>query len=255
MKNIFVKASAALALLLAAAQAPAAVTNVLNNGSFETGLAGWTTATNLEAGAAGNCGYNSPAVAPGTETLTSMPGFAATAGTRTALGYVQSTSGAAPIISCVLYQDVAIPAGATTATFSYDIGSNSATGSNTNNAAKIGVFSTATVPGFGTAPLFAGASMNRTTWNDTVLSSITLGASFDVSAYAGSTVRFAIINAALVNGEEVIGIDNVQFLVTAPDAAITAAPVPTLNEWLCLVLAGMLVVLAGRTLPSRRRPD
>lgn len=255
MKNIFVKASAALALLLAAAQAPAAVTNVLNNGSFETGLAGWTTATNLEAGAAGNCGYNSPAVAPGTETISSTAGFAATAGTRTALGFVQSTSGAANRFSCVLYQDVAIPAGATTATFSYDIGIKSAAGSNVDNAARVGVYSTATVPGLLTAPLVPGAYLMRTTWNDVALSSITLGASFDVSAFAGSTVRFAIINTAFRNGQEVIGIDNVQFLVTAPDAAITAAPVPTLNEWLCLVLAGMLVVLAGRTLPSRRRPD
>lgn len=240
MNNTFVRLSATLVLLLAAAQSPAAVTNVLSNGSFETGLTGWTTATNVEAGAAGNCSYNSPAVAPGTETLSGTPGFAATAGTRTALGFVQSTSGLPNRFSCVLYQDVAIPAGATTATFSYDIGIKSATGSTINNAARIGVYSTATVPGIVTAPLFPGAALYRTTFADVALSSITLGATFDVSAYAGSTVRFAIINAAFNNGEEVVGIDNVKFDVTAPAAAAAATAVPTLSEWGLLLLAAML---------------
>ena len=243
MKTSFAKIFAVLALLLCATQSSALTTNLLSNGSFETGLTGWTTATTLAPGATGNCGYNSPAVAPGTETLTSTPGFAATAGTRTALGFVRSTSGIASIINCVLYQDVAIPAGATTATFSFDIGSKSATGSNANNAARVGVYSTATVPGFSTAPLVAGSNATRTTWADVALSSITLGASFDVSAYAGTTVRFAIINAANVNGEEVIGIDNVQFLVTTPAPAAT--PVPTLSPLflilLSIILGGMAV--------------
>ena len=248
MKTSFAKIFAVLALLLCATQSSALTTNLLTNGSFETGLTGWTTATTLAPGATGNCGYNSPAVAPGTETLTGRAGFAATAGTRTALGYVLSTSGASNIISCVLYQDVPIPAGATTATFSYDIGLKSTTGSNIANAARIGVFSTATVPGYSTAPLVAGASMNRTTWNDAALSSITLGASFDVSAFAGSTVRFAIINAAFVNGEEVIGIDNVQFLVTTPAPAAT--PVPTLSPLFLILLS---IILGGVAVFSLKR--
>src|SRR5579859_856957 len=98
-----------------------AQTDVLTNGSFESGLSGWTTATQLAGGAAGTCGYNG-VTAPGTETLTSVAGFPATDGTQTALGSVSQTAGAGAIVSCVLYQDVAIPAGATTATFSFDIG-------------------------------------------------------------------------------------------------------------------------------------
>lgn len=249
MKISFAKIFSVLALLLCATQSLALTTNLLTNGSFETGLTGWTTDTNLEAGAAGNCGYNSPAVAPGTETISSTAGFAATAGTRTALGFVQSTSGATFRINCVLYQDVAIPAGATTATFSYDIGSKSATGSNANNAARVGVYSTATVPGLLTASLVPSASLLRTTWNDVALSSITLGASFDVSAYAGSTVRFAIINTAFRNGEEVIGIDNAQFLVTAPDPVPT--PVPTLSSWLLILLSAILGGVAVFSLKRR----
>lgn len=249
MKTSFAKIFSVLALLLCATQSLALTTNLLTNGSFETGLAGWTTATNLASGAAGNCGYNSPAVAPGTETISSTAGFAATAGTRTALGFVRSTSGIASIMSCVLYQDVAIPAGATTATFSFDIGSKSATGSNLHNAARVGVYSTSTVPGFMNAPLVPGASLMRSTWNDVALSSITLGASFDVSAYAGSTVRFAIINAADVNGEEVIGIDNAQFLVTAPDPVPT--PVPTLSSWLLILLSAILGGVAVFSLKRR----
>jgi hypothetical protein len=248
MINRIVAIGAALAFLLFGSQA-FAQTNVLTNSSFETGLTGWTVATNTGGGATGTCSYNG-AVAPGTETLTSVAGFPATAGTQVALGSVSQVTGAGMIMSCVLYQDVAIPAGATTATFSFDIGiNNAANGTNVNNAAVVGIYSTATVPAFGSAAVVGGASgrINYSQPADAVLTSHA-SASLDVTSVAGTTVRFAIINAANNLGHENIGIDNVQFLVTTP-APVGATSVPTLSQWgliLLSVLAGGSALLALR---------
>src|SRR5689334_18170615 len=98
-----------------------AQTQVLTNPSFESGLTGWTTATTVEDSGTGTCGYNGTTAA-GTETLTGQPAYSPTDGTQLAMGSVADTHGTGAIISCVLYQDVAIPAGATTATFSFDMG-------------------------------------------------------------------------------------------------------------------------------------
>src|SRR5690242_4806360 len=119
--GISFSAGRVLAVLAFSSALAIAQTNVLTNGSFESGLTGWTSVKQLAAGAAGNCSYNG-VTAPGTETLTSIAGFAATDGTQTALGAVADTSGLANIVTCVLYQDVTIPAGATTATITFDLG-------------------------------------------------------------------------------------------------------------------------------------
>jgi hypothetical protein len=52
---------------------------------------------------------------PGSETTTGTPGFTATDGVNIALGGATQTADGQ--FSCVLYQDVAIPAGAATASF------------------------------------------------------------------------------------------------------------------------------------------
>jgi hypothetical protein len=224
-----------------------AQTNVLTNGSFESGLTGWTTATNLGGGATGTCSYNG-AVAPGTETPTSVAGFPATDGTQIALGSVSQTAGGSAIISCVLYQDVTIPANATTATFSFDIGiKNTANGTNQDNAAVVGIYSTAAVPAFPDPAVVGGASGAIIYAQP---ADVTLqhrgSASFNISSKAGQTVRFAIINAANYLGHENIGIDNIQFLVTVSN------PVPTLSEW---ALAGLGILLGlGGYWALRRRP-
>jgi hypothetical protein len=224
-----------------------AQTNVLTNGSFESGLTGWTTDTNLGGGAVGTCSYNA-ATAPGTETLTSVAGFPATDGTEIALGSVSQTAGVGLIISCVLYQDVAIPANATTATFSFDMGiKNALNNTNTDNAAVVGIYSAATVPAFGDAAVVGGASgkINYTQATDVTLQH-RASASFNISSKAGQTVRFAIINAANQLGHENIGIDNVQFLVNVS----APTPVPTLSQW---SLAGLALLLGGTGFQVLRR--
>jgi hypothetical protein len=208
-----------------------AQTDVLTNGSFESGLTSWTTATHQQTGATGTCSYNG-ATAPGTETLTSLAGFPATAGTQIVLGSVASTASGGSIISCILYQDVTIPAGATTATVSFDIGVKGAINGN-NNGYKVGIYPTTSVPGYTTAALYTAgfASLSSA---DTTMQSKT-SASLNVSSHAGQTVRFAIINAVQENAGQVIGVDNVKFLVTSPSA------VPALSTW---SFAGLALLLA-----------
>lgn len=185
-------------------------TQLLINNSFESGLTGWTTDTNLQTGATGICSFNG-VTAPGTETLTSLAGFPATDGTQTALGSVSSTTAGAPITSCVLYQDVAIPAGATTATFSFDIGVKGNI-NGFNNGYKVGIFSTASVPGYNSSPLVSTVYANLSTADTTPQSKTS--SSVNISSLAGQTVRFAIINAVQNNMGEMIGIDNVKLTAT-----------------------------------------
>jgi len=185
-------------------------TQLLINNSFESGLTGWTTDTHLQTGATGTCSYNG-VTAPGTETLTSLAGFPATDGTQIALGSVSSTNADSAITSCVLYQDVAIPAGATTATFSFDIGVKGNI-NGYNNGYKVGIFSTASVPGYSSSPLVSTVYASLST-ADTTLQSKT-SSSVNISSLAGQTVRFAIINAVQNNMGEMIGIDNVKLTAT-----------------------------------------
>ena len=123
-----------------------AQTNLVVNGSFELGLNNWSTGTFNEAGAAGTCSYNA-ATAPGTETLTSTPGFPATDGTGIALGSVTSTSGITARTNCVLYQDVPIPAGTGTLTLKFDLGAKAGNDACVNTGAFVGLYATSSVPG------------------------------------------------------------------------------------------------------------
>jgi hypothetical protein len=193
--------------LLCLYAAPAfAQTNVLTNGSFESGLTGWAQATQIAGTVSGNCSYNG-VTAPGTETLTSIAGFPATDGTEEALGGIQSTNGNSAIITCVLYQDVAIPAGATTATITFDLGAKGGVDGGSHTAAKVGIYSTASIPSFGSSTTIAGPPVPNPLYGvavaDAVLHGQTLG-SFNISARAGQTVRFAILNAAQNNATEIL---------------------------------------------------
>ena len=229
----------ALALMALLSGPAFAQTDVLTNGSFESGLTGWTSATQLDPGAAGSCSYNA-ATASGTETSTGLPAFPPTAGTQLALSSVVSTSGVQNIINCVLYQDVAIPAGATRATFTYDIGAKGGTDGGINTGVRFGLYSTASLPSFN-GPTVAGPSpFYATATPDTVLHSRSSTVNFNVSAIAGTTVRFAIMNGAFRTGTEVIGIDNVHLLVTVPSAPSSAFGAPTLSEWGLIALALLL---------------
>lgn len=81
--RILLPAIAVLAFILFFPAPALAQTNLLTNGSFESGLTGWTQGQQLEAGATGTCGYNATTGA-GTETTTGQPAFPPTDGTQLA---------------------------------------------------------------------------------------------------------------------------------------------------------------------------
>lgn len=191
---------------------PTGQVSLLTNGSFESGLTGWTSATELASGATGACSYN-VAVAPGVETATGDPGFPATDGTHILLGSVQSTTSSGfYIVSCVLYQDVAIPAGATTATATFDMAAT--IGISGDSAVQIGLYPTSSVPTWFAPPLAIGPWIDVPSASDTQLNHSGWTIPFDVSSLAGTTVRLTIISAAALTDVQVIGVDNVQFLAS-----------------------------------------
>ena len=200
-------------------------TNLITNGQFASGLTGWTTSVSTAGSSSGTCSYNA-VTSPGTETLTSTAGFpAATGATTNALGSVSVT--ATGFYSCVLYQDIAIPANAATAVISVYSGSkllgSQASG---DQALFIGLYPTSSVPNFSLP--FLGSRIVASTPGTTLDPRTT--ASFNVSSLAGTTVRFAIINAvqtpgggsgAPISGGVVAGITNVQFNVTLAVPTVT----------------------------------
>jgi len=258
-KTLRVCAFGVAALIMATnAQAQA---QLLTNRDFSVGLTNWTIAPSTSGSAVGTCGYN-PDTAPGNETLTGTAGFIPLTGTQIALGSMSLT--AIGFRSCVLYQDVAIPAGATTATFSGDLGIKSFGGLATGDQAIfVGMYSTADVPSFNLSASLAAstrlivggaaggpnlAAYTSATWN--------------VSTLAGTTVRLAIINAmqstssgtgAFVPGaNSVIGANNLRFNVVVP-VPPTVASIPTLSQWGLIILSALLALLGIAY--NRRRPS
>jgi hypothetical protein len=204
-----------------AASAPATVTITANitttthelvaNGSFESGLLGWSWGVNSEVGATGTCSYNA-ALAPGAETLTSVAGFPATDGTHTVLGSVSSTSGTASSYSCVLYQDISIPAFTTDLVLQFDIAATAGNNGCIDTGAFIGLYLTTAVPGT-TSTLLGGTATSVCT-NVPGTSLATMTKTLNASAVAGTTVRLSFINTAGDSGGEVIGVDNVRLMAT-----------------------------------------
>jgi len=196
-----------------------AQTNLVVNGSFEQGLNSWSFSQVNESGAGGTCSYNA-VTAPGTETLTSTPGFPATDGTNIVLGSVSSTLGTGQRTNCTLYQDIAIPAGTSTLTLKFDLGAKAGNDGCSHVGAFVGLFSTSAVPGLASSPLGGSNTSICTSTPSTTLATFT--ANLNAGAVAGTTVRLAFINVANVNGHEVIGIDNVQLLATASPPTVTS---------------------------------
>jgi len=231
--------SAVLGAVLSAGALAQAQTNVVTNGSFESGLTGWTFAKD-PASPTGTCGFNVAAPAPGTETTTGTPGFPATDGVNIALGGATQT--AAGQFSCVLYQDVAIPAGATTANFSLDTAIKYIDGKNSGNAAVFwSLYSAASVPAYTSARVrtFAPAAYEPAS-SDVALQHFP-ATNVNVSSIAGTTVRLAVIIASdFTTGAAVIGVDNVQLLVNV--SAPATASVPALGVWGMFGLGGLLLL-------------
>jgi hypothetical protein len=228
LKSGHIAACAAALFFIASAWAQ---TDLVTNGQFASGLAGWNFSVSTTGSAAGTCGYNFD-IAPGHETLTLTPGFPATGGaTNIALGSISLT--ATGFQSCVLYQDIAIPPGATTARFSLDHGIKLVGGINQGDQATfMGLYSTATVPNFPTPVLVPGSQLINAAPSATLVT-LTSGP-FNVSAFAGTTVRLAIINAmqSLAGGTgppvpgagAVIGVLNVHLTVNATPVVTGVSP-------------------------------
>lgn len=210
-----------LGVVLFAASSAFSQVQVVVNGSFENGLANWTAAPSDGNSTNTTCSFNA-STASGTETMTGTPSFAPTNGTGLVMGSEQDAGTANS--SCVLYQDVAIPVGATTATLSVDWGIKYIGGLNYFNAALFGGLyaSTATVPFY--EPFGIGElSPREPTTSDTSLTSASV--TFDVSSLAGQTARLALIiamNAVGTGKIAVGGFDNVQLNVSFGSPTVTS---------------------------------
>ena len=217
----------AIALGFFALGAQAAVTEVVTDGTFASGLASWSVGASTGS-ASGSCGFNAAGV-PGNEAITSLPGFTnAAGGPQQALGSVSLTANG--FRSCVLYQDIAIPAGATTLSLSGDFAIKTFGGLATGDTAIfVGLYPTTSVPSFqdafqgGNRLIVPGANNTAVTPRSPV--------TLNVAPYAGTTLRLAIINAMqsqasgtgpyIPGAGSVIGADRVSALVTVPLAAQT----------------------------------
>jgi len=192
----------------------------------------------MRGGAAGTCSWNA-VTAPGTETLTGAPGFPATNGTGAILSSHSSTSGTSARTNCTLYQDIAIPVGATTMTLSFALGTKNVV-SLPNIGVGVGLYSTATVPGL-LSPRLTGALTVYQDKEGATLTPVTL--TRDVTSLAGTTVRLAFIGGANGTSSEVVGLDNVRADVTTG--------VPTLPDW--RLLAALIALMVGSGVWTLRR--
>lgn len=254
MKRVFQACIAASVLLLAGLSTGANAQNVVVNGDFPAGLTGWQFAPSTTGSSAGTCSYNAGPT-PGTETLTGTSGFT-TANPNQALGSMSLTANG--FRSCVLYQDIAIPAGATTVTLSGDFGIKLLGGlSSGDTAIFAGLYPTTSVPSFNLSTtlgstqrlIIGGASASNALNPQTSVV-------WNATSFQGTTVRLAIISAmqspssgtgAFIPGAgPVIGVSNLSV-----QAIVPAAPVPTMSEW-AMILFG-LILAGGAALYIQRR--
>lgn len=190
-------------------------TELIQNGSFEQDLTGWSQGTFAQTNAAGTCSYNAT-VAPGTETLTSTAGFPATDGTKIVLGSVASSSGLqGALFNCTLYQDVQIPVGVTSLTLKYDIAVKAGNDGCQDTGVFVAVYGTGSVPAGGTATLGGAPRMVCTSAPATGTTLVTVTHTLTPGALAGTTVRVGFVNAAEGMAGEVVGIDKVSLVAVA----------------------------------------
>lgn len=245
--------AAALCLALGLpTMASALVTNVLANGSFESGLTGWSQGATTTSSPGTVCGYNVAAPAPGTETTTATTGYAATAGANVALGGLTSTDNSTLASECVIYRDVFIPIGATTSTATQSLAFKLNGGKPAGSIGyKIGLYPTTAIPGFLSSSLATYVSVGGVGTASATLATTTSSA-VNIAALAGTTVRYAVIltnaNTTSIAGSVVIGLDNLSLDVdyTLPN------PVPTLDEWAKGIFAALLLA-SGIFYLKRRR--
>jgi hypothetical protein len=184
--------------------------SLLANGSFENGLASWSQGPFAGNPAGTTGGWYLADPAPGTETTTGTAGLPATDGSANAVGGLNQT--AAGGSSSVLYQDVTIPAQATTLSFSADVGVQYLNGKTWNNAAIFwGLYPTSQIPAYnGSRTLILGTIAYEPSVSDTVLHPVSVN-NIPAAAVAGQTLRLAFINATdSITGASLTTVDNVR---------------------------------------------
>lgn len=196
------------AVLIAVPQAAGAA-DIITNGSFNSDLTGWT----LDGG--GNCSY--------------VWSNAAVAGVTG--GHAQSSaSGPA---TCGLYQTVTLPAGSSNLTVSLGT---SSSGNDAPDRSSLQIRSTANAV---LATLYS-----RT--GDQAVDNVQTRGPYDLSAYAGQTVR-VYFETVHNSGPYVQRIDNVVL-----DAGAGPAAVPTMSEWAMILLGAILAGGAALWIQRRR---
>lgn len=209
--------------------------NLVANGSFETGLTGWTASgacvwQSLTAGnytTPGN--FSAPTAADGTHVLMSDT--------------TQADTG-----PCTLYQDVTVPAGGNsslTLAAGYKVWNYGEFGADASCSVTVEVTTTAGAP---IATVFSAAGGSTT--------ALAPLPAVDLSARNGSTLRIIVkansCNGAPFGGRSVVSavLDKVVLDYTGAAAALTG--VPTLSEWGLIILAFLIALVA---LPVTRRPS
>ena len=164
--------------------------------------------------------------------------------------------------SCVLFQDIAIPAGATTLSLSGDFGIRTYGGVATGDTAIfVGLYPTTSVPSY-QDEFRGGDRLIVPGFNVTALrpsGPVTLS----VSSFAGTTVRLSVILAMqspasgtgnfIPNAGAVMGASNIRAVATAPAPPAPPAPVPTMSEWAMIILGTLLAGGAALYIHRRQR--
>ncbi len=244
---------ACAALALAGHSSAATAQNLVDNGGFDANASNWNVGPSAANVGSGLCGFN--VVTPlGTETQTGEQGFT-TANAHAALGGASQTT--IGFQSCVLYQDIAVPAGAATVSISGDFGIRQ-TGavSPGDTGIYVGLYPTGSIPGFSTSPALGGTRLVISGTNASTSLNPATPVVVNATSFQGTTVRLAVIlwiqssssgaGPPAVNGAAVMGASNIQAVAAMP------APVPTLSEW-ALVLLGLTLAGGAAVCIQRRR--
>lgn len=197
------------AAVLVAVPQTASAADIITNGSFNTDLSGWT----AEGGS--RCSY--------TWSNTAQAGVTG--------GYAQS--GASGPSTCGLYQTVTLPAGSSTLTVSLGTGTS---GNGTSDRSSLQIRSSANAV---LATLYS-----RT--GDQAVDNVQTRGPYDLSAYAGQTVR-VYFETVHDSGPYIQRIDNVVL-----DAGAAPAAIPTMSEW-AMILLGVILVGGAALWIQRRR--
>jgi hypothetical protein len=217
--------AAALALFATFGAGSAAAQNLVTNGSFEAGFASWTL------GVDPNCTFET--LAAGVPTA----GFGAFVTPAPAQGALVAMTDANNVAVCEVFQDVALPAGASyTLTLAAGYNFADATGLGT-----VGCSVSVDVTTTGGVPI-----ANVYTMGGAVDDPMAARAPVNLSAQAGTTVRIIATATSCVGGPVGMELDNV-VLLAGPAGAVA---IPTLGEWALILLA---LTMAGLAATGLRR--